>query len=111
MRRYRRESDRKFLYLVIVTLVVAGGGLIALIYGAGALLTALPCLLTGAALILVPWLLLTAAEKWRDGMERSEWAAIDLTNGTDNDMMVADDEPIQPHRWRRQRSRSPDVRT
>lgn len=98
MRRYRRESDRKFLYLVIFTLVIVGGGLIALIYGPGAILTALPCLLAGAALILVPWLLLTAAEKWRDRMERSEWAALDLTNGTDSDMMVAGDETTPPGR-------------
>ena len=98
MRRYRRESDRKFLYLVIFTLVVVGGTLIALIYGPGALLTALPCLLAGAALILVPWLLLTAAEKWRDRMERAEWAALDLTNKSDGDMMGEDDETTYPSR-------------
>ena len=98
MRRFRRESDRKFLYLVIFTLVVVGGTLIALIYGPGTLLTALPCLLAGAALILVPWLILTAAEKWRDRMERAEWAALDLTNETDGDMMVDDDETTHPRR-------------
>jgi hypothetical protein len=98
MRRYRRESDRKFLYLVIFTLVVVGGTLIALIYGPGALLTALPCLLAGAALILVPWLILTAAEKWRDRMERAERAAHDLTNRSDGDMMGDDDETTHPRR-------------
>ena len=69
MRRFRRESDRKFLYLVIFSLVVVGGGLIALIYGPGALLTALPCLLGGAGLILVPWLLLSMLERWRKKAE------------------------------------------
>jgi len=98
MRRYRRESDRKFLYLVIFTLVVVGGTLIALIYGPGALMTALPCLLVGAALILVPWLILTAAEKWRDRMERAEWAAHDLTSRSDDDMMGDDDETAYPRR-------------
>jgi len=98
MRRFRRESDRKFLYLVIFTLAVVGGGLIALIYGPGTLLTALPCLLAGAALILVPWLILTAAEKWRDRMERAEWVVRDLTNGSDGDMMVDDDETTYPRR-------------
>ena len=97
MRRYRRESDRKFLYLVIFTLVVVGGGLIALIYGPGALLTALPCLLAGAALILVPWLLLTVAEKWRDRMERTEMETLNLTNKTDSDIM-GDDETAHPRR-------------
>jgi len=98
MRRYRRESDRKFLYLVIFTLVVVGGGLIALIYGPGSLLTALPCLLIGVALILVPWLVLTIFEKWRDRMERAEWEALDLTNRPNGDMMDEDDETTHPSR-------------
>jgi len=98
MRRYRRESDRKFLYLVIFTLVVVGGTLIALIYGPGALLTALPCLLAGAALILVPWLLLTAAEKWRDRTDRAEMEALNLTNKPDGDMMGNSDETAYPRR-------------
>ena len=68
-RRSRREGDRKYLILVIFTLVVVGGFLIALIYGPEALLTALPCLLGGAALILLPWLLLTAMQNWRDRIE------------------------------------------
>ncbi len=68
-RAQRKENDRKILWLILFTLVVVGGGLIALIFGPGALLTALPCLLGGAALILVPWGLLTAVEKWRDRME------------------------------------------
>jgi hypothetical protein len=98
MRRFRWESDRNFLYLVIFTLVVVGGTLIALIYGPGALLTALPCLMTGAALILVPWLLLTAAEKWRDRMEQADFQALDLTKKPDGDMMDGDEETADPHR-------------
>ncbi len=70
MRRFRQENDRKFLKLVIFTLVVVGGGLIALIYGPGALLTAVPCLLAGAGAILLPWLLLVAIEKWLNWTER-----------------------------------------
>ena len=77
MRRYRRESDRRFLLLVILTLVFVGGGLIALILGVEALLTALPCLLGGAALILLPWLALTGLERWRDRMERADRAALE----------------------------------
>jgi len=69
MRRYRRDSDKKLLYLVIFVLVVVGSGLIALIFGWQTLFTSLPCLLGGALLILVPWGLLTLAEKWRDRME------------------------------------------
>ena len=69
-RRFRRESDRKFLTLVILTLVFVGGGLVAVILGPEALLLALPFLLGGAIMILVPWLLLTAIEIWRERMER-----------------------------------------
>ena len=68
-RRLRQEADQKFLIMTIFTLVVIGGGLIALIFGAQALLTALPCLLGGAGLILIPWWLLTALEKWRNNYD------------------------------------------
>ena len=33
---------------------------------------ALPCLLGGAGLILIPWLLLTALERWRNRLEAAE---------------------------------------
>jgi protein-S-isoprenylcysteine O-methyltransferase Ste14 len=79
-RRFSQDSDRKYLYLVLFTLVVVGGLLIAIIYGPQSLLTALPCLLGGAALILLPWTVLTLIQKWRDGIEegaRREAEAID----------------------------------
>ena len=82
-RRFGQESDRKYLYLVIFTLVVVGGVLIALIYGPASLLTALPCLLGGSALILLPWGMLTLIQKWRDGIEdraRSKAGAINAAN-------------------------------
>lgn len=68
-RERRQEDDKKFLYMVIFTLVILGGGLIGLIYGWLAILSALPFLLGGALLILLPWLLLTAYGKWRERME------------------------------------------
>ena len=70
--RIRKEAERKYLLLILFTLVVVGGGLIALIYGPEALLTALPCLVGGAGLILIPWLLLTALERWRGRSEAAE---------------------------------------
>lgn len=75
--RFRRQGDKRTLVLVILTLVVVGGGLIALIRGPAALVTGLPCLMGGAVLILLPWLLLTALEKWRDRMERADRAVIE----------------------------------
>jgi len=64
LRKARAQRDRSALILVIFTLVVVGGGLIAWQLGPTSLLAALPCLLGGAALIVLIWLLLTGLEKW-----------------------------------------------
>jgi protein-S-isoprenylcysteine O-methyltransferase Ste14 len=88
MRRFRRESDRKYLYMVIFTLVVVGGFLIALIFGIESLLTALPCLLGGAVLILLPWFVLTLLQRWRDGIEtkaRIEAEAVEDKNNNEGE--------------------------
>lgn len=69
LREHQKQDDKRMLYVVIFTLVVVGGGLIGLIFGWEALLTSIPCLLGGALLILIPWGLLTLAEKWRDRMD------------------------------------------
>jgi preprotein translocase subunit SecY len=69
LRQHQKDDDKRMLYGVIFTLVVVGSVLIGVIFGWQALLTSLPCLFGGALLILVPWWLLTLAEKWRDKME------------------------------------------
>ncbi len=69
MRDFRRDSDRKFLYLVLFTLVIVGGLLIGVIFGLETLLTALPCLIGGAAIIFIPWLILEGLQRWRDKSE------------------------------------------
>ncbi len=61
-RKIRQENDRQFLKMVVFTLVVVGGFIIALIYGPASLLTSLPILLGGAALIAVPYLVLKGIE-------------------------------------------------
>ena len=63
-RRARRDQERQLLALAIGVLVIVGGTLIALVYGPGALLTALPCLLAGAGAILILYLLFALAERW-----------------------------------------------
>jgi len=63
-RRARKRQERQLIVLVAAVLVVVGGGLIALIYGPGALITALPCLLAGAGAILFLYLLFLLAERW-----------------------------------------------
>ncbi len=68
-RRERQQADKRLLVLVGLTLVVVGGGLIALIFGWQTLFTSLPILLGGMLLILGPWLLLLLLQKWRDSLE------------------------------------------
>jgi hypothetical protein len=63
-RRQRKQTERRLLLLVVGVLVFVGGGLIALIYGPGALLTALPCLLGGSGAIALLYLLFSLAERW-----------------------------------------------
>ncbi len=63
-RRYRRQTDRRLLMLVLGVLLIVGGGLIYLIYGQWALATGLLCLLPGAGVILLLWGLLSLLERW-----------------------------------------------
>ena len=80
MRRYRQDNEKKLLALVLFTLVFVGGGLIALIFGPEALLTALPCLLAGAALMLGLWLLLSLGEMWLNRWEQADRKFLEASN-------------------------------
>jgi hypothetical protein len=64
LRRTQKQTERRLLILAVAVLIVVGGGLIALIYGPGALLAALPCLFGGAGAILFLYLLFALAERW-----------------------------------------------
>jgi fatty acid desaturase len=64
MRKYRRQSERQLVLLVIAFLVLVGGALIGLVYGWMAVFSALPCLLGGAAIIGGLFLFLELAERW-----------------------------------------------
>lgn len=64
MRRWRKQEESRLLALALLALVVVGGGLIGLFFGPGTLWTALPCLFSGAAIILGLWLLLDRVERW-----------------------------------------------
>ncbi len=63
-RALRRRLDRDLLAWVIALLLLAGGGLIGLIYGGGARILGLSCLAVGAGVILLLWGLLTLMERW-----------------------------------------------
>jgi hypothetical protein len=69
-RRNRRNNELRLVGLVIFCLVIVGGTLIALILGPEALLTALPCLLGAAGLILGLWLLFAVIQWWLDRLDR-----------------------------------------
>lgn len=63
-RAIRRRNDRDLFLAVIGFLLIVGGGLIFLIYGTGALVTGLACLLFGVGLLALLWLILTLIERW-----------------------------------------------
>lgn len=60
----RRRDDRALFLAVIAVLLVVGGGLIFLIYGGGAFVTGLACLLFGVGLLALLWLIMTGIERW-----------------------------------------------
>lgn len=62
-RQIKAENNRRFAIMVVLTLVLGGSLVIALVYGPAALLTAIPVLLLGAGLIGLPYLVLVGLEK------------------------------------------------
>jgi amino acid transporter len=62
----RKRNELWLLVAVIVVLVVVGGGLIGLIFGFSQVLTALPCLLAGAAIIAALYFVFVVLERWSE---------------------------------------------
>lgn len=62
-RRYRAETERNLLIAVVALLVIVGGGLIAIFYGAGAAFIGLWCIAGGIILLLTLYLLLKLFER------------------------------------------------
>lgn len=63
-RRRRQRRERELVILVVLTLIVVGGGVVGIVYGPQTLLGALPCLVGGAAAVLLLYGLLALAERW-----------------------------------------------
>ena len=64
LRAERRKNDRNLAWSVVIFLVGVGGALIALIYGSGAAILGAVCLLGGAGLFGLIWLILTLIQRW-----------------------------------------------
>lgn len=64
MRKQRDDMNRRLFLLVLFVLVVIGGILIAVIYGPQAGALAVLCLLAGAGVIALLWLIFTLLGKW-----------------------------------------------
>ena len=62
-RAQRRREQRRLFWIVVAFLVVVGGIAIALVYGPQAAVLGLVCLLAGAGVLGLLWLLLTLMEK------------------------------------------------
>jgi hypothetical protein len=62
----RRKSDRNLAWAVVIFLVGGGGTAIALVYGGGAAALGLVCLLAGAGLFGLLWLILTLMGRWTE---------------------------------------------
>ncbi len=60
----RRKTDRNLALAVVIFLVGVGGALIAFVYGGGAAALGLVCLLGGAGIFGLLWLILTLMGRW-----------------------------------------------
>lgn len=63
-RRLHKQTERRLLLAAVFFLVIVGGGLIGVVFGPVEMLASLPCLLSGAGLILGLFLLLVIIERW-----------------------------------------------
>jgi len=63
MRAYRRQTERRLAIAVILALVLIGSVVIGLVYGWPAVFTGLLCLLPGAGVFLLLWIVLSVIER------------------------------------------------
>ena len=63
-RAIRRKTDRNLALAVVIFLVGVGDALIAFLYGGGPAALGIICLLAGAGIFGLLWLILTLMERW-----------------------------------------------
>ena len=66
MREYRKKLERRLVVAVVVALLIVGSVVIGLVYGWPSVLTGLICLVPGAAILGLLWLLLNWLERFVD---------------------------------------------
>ena len=66
MREYRKKLERRLVVAVVIALLVVGSVVIGLVYGWQSILTGLICLVPGAAILGLLWLLLNWLERFVD---------------------------------------------
>lgn len=64
LRAWQRREDRRLMIVIVLFLVVVGGVAIGLVYGPGIAMTGALCLLAGAGLLGLLWLILSLVERW-----------------------------------------------
>ncbi len=62
--RHQRQTQMRLVIGGLLILMVVGGGLVWLFYGTSAALTTVLCLLTGAGVLALLWLILSLLERW-----------------------------------------------
>jgi protein-S-isoprenylcysteine O-methyltransferase Ste14 len=62
MRQHRRNMERTLVIAVVLVLVVVGAVIIGAVYGWSSIFTALLCLLPGAGIFVLLWLVLNGLE-------------------------------------------------
>lgn len=62
-RAQRKREQRRLFWIVAAFLVIVGSAVIALVYGLPAAVLGLGCLLTGAGILGLLWLILTVMER------------------------------------------------
>jgi hypothetical protein len=62
--RYRRQTQARLVFGGALILMVVGGGLVWVIYGSSAAITAVLCLLAAVGIFGLLWLVLSLLERW-----------------------------------------------
>ena len=64
LRAFRRREDRRLVLVIMLFLVIVGGVAIGLVYGWSTAGTGAICLVAGAAVFGLLWLMLSLVERW-----------------------------------------------